>query len=174
MRNGSGIEERRHQAELIVLAAVTKPRIILKCVPNGSQAFYVLAHLSDRILPFFAERAFAMRPRLRAQTQRKSALGLARKIPGDLRAYHWASWKSKRLLRAKWDAGRLFGGECQQEERIMGGFRNPGAVESKLLRPLYLCHIVKRIAGRHDGCINLQSAVFPICSLTESSSLRIS
>src|SRR5687767_11002610 len=83
--DGGWIEKRRHQRDLVILAAVVQLRPVLPAVPKCADDLDLFAQLAcDRIGPRLPKPPLDMRSHLRAESENESSIGLCGEIPGGI------------------------------------------------------------------------------------------
>jgi hypothetical protein len=126
MGDRARVEERRHQRQLVILAAEIQRLVGLPGMPQRPDRldlFAQLAHYGFR--PGHAETALDMGFDLGAQPQDKTALGSLGQVPGQVSQVSRAAGESDCHCRAKRQFLSVFSDQDPRQERVMLGFRSP-------------------------------------------------
>ena len=127
-------KEGRHQPQRVELTAVVERRPAgAPARPHFAHGFDCLPQLAHRLLPAHAKAQHDVRLDLRAQPQQEAPLAVALQVPRQVRQRCGRAGKGHGNGRAQRDALRVFGGQCQRQERIVAGLGRPHAVEAHRL-----------------------------------------
>src|SRR4051812_2536066 len=112
MLDRAGVEERRHQRELVVLASERRPRGVLPVVPDRPNHMDVLAKpRAGRRIPWRAVATDVVALHLRAEAEEKAAVGELLQVPRELRRDHRAAWEGDGHGRAQGELRCVLAGE---------------------------------------------------------------
>src|ERR1035437_8610467 len=87
----TGVEERRHQREVVELAHEARTRAILPAVPDGVDHLDHLAQLRARMFPLHSEAALVVAFDLRAETEDETSARKLLQVPSNLRQHQRAA-----------------------------------------------------------------------------------
>ena len=135
VRDGAGVEERRHQVEVVVVAVELDRRPRLPSVPDVAERLNVLAHARRGRGPIHAEPPHNVSADLAAEPQREPAAGQRLKVPGDIRHVHRAARERQRDGRPQPHALRMLRRDGQRQKRVVVRLRRAVGVEPDPLRP---------------------------------------
>ncbi len=129
------IKERRHQCDLVMLAAEVQLCAVLPRIPKCADDLDLLAQFPrHRLRPRNAEAPLNMRLHLSAQPQNESTAGLCRQVPCGVGKVGGGTRKRHGNGGAKVHAGRMFRDQCAGKEGIVLGLLSPQRGEACLLR----------------------------------------
>ncbi len=134
---GRGLKERRHERDLVILAAIVQLCPILPAIPKGAYDFDLLAQFTGhRVGPGHAKSPLDVRFDLRAKSQDESSARLGGEVPGGVCQIGRRTRKGNRDSRPEFETRRMFGDQSTREERVVLSLLSPQRVESNFLRGL--------------------------------------
>ena len=114
MVNCTGIEKRRHQCDLVKLAAEIHLAIALPRIPDRAHREDHFAQFRRGGFPRHRKPPFDVRLHLGAESENKAALGRQRQVPRDVREVCGRARKRHRDGRAEFDPRRVFRGDGER------------------------------------------------------------
>jgi hypothetical protein len=122
----SRVEERRHEGELVVLAAEVEALAGLPAVPNGAYGLDLFAQLAGGAVgPGQAKAALDVGLDLGAQAEDEAPARLRRQVPGRVRQGQRAAGKGDGHGGAKLEPLGVLGDERQRQEGVVLGLGGP-------------------------------------------------
>ena len=157
-----GAEERRHQAELVVLALEPGPRAVLPHVPDVADQEDHLAEPRARRQPRRRVAALVVALHLRAEPEDEAAARGGLEVPGDLGVDERAAREGHGDVGADRDALGRGRRERGGEIRVVARLRRP---ETVVPEPLRVRGEPGRVAqvGRHEAAVDLHAAPLLEC-----------
>ncbi len=131
------IEERRHEGQLVVLAAEIKRLAGLPGMPEGPDSLDLLAQLADnRLGPGHAEAPLDVRLDLRPQTEDEAPFGGLRQVPGGVGQGGRAAGEGNRHCGAELQCLRVLGDQRARQKGVVHGLGGPDGVKTSRLSRL--------------------------------------
>src|SRR5579862_8956180 len=149
-----GREERRHQAELVVLPLEAGTRPVLPHVPDVADELDHLAQPRAGCRPRCGVPPLVVALHLRAEAEDEAATRRGLEVPRDLRVHQRAARERDRDVRADRRVIRRARRDRAREVRIVPGLRRPDAVVAELLVVAREPCSVAQIA-RHEAAVDL-------------------
>ncbi len=127
-----GVEEGRHQGELVIFAAVVERGVVLPGIPESAHRFELLAQLAHhRLGPGHTKAALDVRLDLRAQAEDEAPLGGLGQVPGAVGQGSRAAGKGNRHGRAIREPLGVLGDQYARHERIVQGLGAPQGIKTQ-------------------------------------------
>ena len=133
MRDRSGIEEWRHEIEVVEFAFEAKMRTVLPAIPDRAESQYHLAQLRSGRFEFHREAPLIVRSHLRPKSEDEASCGGFLKVPCRVGSDHGTTGKGNGDRCDELDLRSCRCSNTERQERIVLSFRCPYAVVSDRL-----------------------------------------